>query len=82
MASLDFEHEKNTFREFYSTHQKRMLDAESLFRNILTSILSNSERVEGAMVTGRIKDREECISKFSRKYRNYLEEAKLEPRRL
>lgn len=77
MSSLDFEQEKIEFRDYFGRNHTLLMDAESLFRNIISSLLKNTERVQTPVITGRIKEREECISKFSRKYRTYLEEAKI-----
>ena len=38
----------------------------------------NSEKLSASIVTSRVKDREECIKKFSRKYQSKLEEEETE----
>lgn len=72
MASLDFETEKNNFRKFYDDykdeHRQRVLIMEQLLGAIL------GEKFEGQIaISSRLKDREECIQKFSRKYQKNLE---------
>lgn len=78
MPSLDFELEKTAFRDFYSENQKALLDAEVLFRSLVASLLSGAATITPPTVTSRVKDREESIKKFSRKYQTFLEQAKLE----
>ena len=76
MASLDFEKEKAAFREFYAENQKLFLDAESFFRSLIASLILNAQTVTSPTVISRVKDREEAIKKFSRKYQSHLEETK------
>ena len=77
MASLDFEKEKTVFRDYYSEHQKLLLDAEVFFRSLIGSLLATSSVITPPSVMGRVKDREEAIKKFIRKYQSDLEAAKL-----
>jgi putative GTP pyrophosphokinase len=77
MASLDFEVEKTSFRDYYSENQKLLLDAEVFYRSLIGSLLSTSSILASATVVGRVKDREEAIKKFSLKYQGDLEAAKL-----
>lgn len=73
MASLDFEQEKLNFREYYNDSHDLLDRAKDSFISIIKSILS--DKFESAQVIGRIKDREESISKFARKYQSDLEES-------
>lgn len=73
MASLDFEQEKNNFREFYEDNQKRLTEAKHAYIRIIRTLFTNSEVVEVIKVEGRVKDKEECIRKFHRKYLTRLE---------
>ena len=76
MASLDFEKEKTNFRDYYSEHQKLLLDAEIFFRSLVGSLIATSRAITPPSVIGRVKDREEAIKKFVRKYQSDLEAAK------
>lgn len=76
MASLDFEHEKNAFREYYNDNIELLHDAENFFKSLISSLISRVQGLEKPVVTSRIKEREECIRKFSRKYQTPLEEEK------
>lgn len=75
MSSLDFRTEKRRFRLFYNENYRRMESAKEMVREILNSILI-TEDIEVHRIQGRIKNREECINKFSRKYKDPLEEKK------
>ena len=74
MASLDFEAEKNNFREFYNEKHETLEAAKNAFIAIINSILADDYAISA--VTGRIKDREESIKKFAIKYQSVLEENK------
>jgi len=74
MPSLDFEREKSEFRSFYEQNLSLLDDAKSSFIALLTALVTHSGSIEAAKIDGRIKDKEECIRKFSRKYRSDLEE--------
>ena len=76
MASLDFEKEKTLFREYYSENQRLFIDAEIFFRSLVGSLLSTSTAITAPTIIGRVKDREESIKKFVRKYQSDLEAAK------
>lgn len=72
MASLDYRTEKNAFKKYYSEHVSRMSQAKDVCLSIIASILAD-EGIEVHSIKGRIKNREEAISKFQRKYRETLE---------
>lgn len=76
MASLDFEKEKTDFRDYYSENQRLFLDAEVFIRSLVGSLLSSSSTITPPSVIGRVKDREEAIKKFVRKYQSDFEAAK------
>lgn len=76
MASLDFETEKLGFRDYYNDNLELLHNAELSFSALIKSLLVNSEELSSSIVTSRVKGREECIKKFSRKYQSKLEEAK------
>lgn len=73
MASLDFEAEKAAFREYYNDNAQRLEQAKAAFLTLLSSLLAHGHQV--VAVTGRIKDREESIKKFTRKYQESLEKS-------
>jgi putative GTP pyrophosphokinase len=77
MASLDFETEKTLFRDFYAENQRLLIDAEVFIRSLVGSLLSSSSSITPPTVTGRVKDREESIKKFVRKYQSDCEAAKV-----
>ncbi|HEX5184148.1 MAG TPA: hypothetical protein VFW19_13505 [Allosphingosinicella sp.] len=72
MPSLDFEAEKAAFREYYNDSVQRLDQAKEAFLTLLSSLLAHAD-VTVATATGRIKDREESIKKFTRKYQGGLE---------
>lgn len=72
MPSLDFEVEKTAFREYYNDNSQRIEQARDAFLTLLSSLLAHANK-SVASATGRIKDREECIKKFTRKYQGDLE---------
>jgi len=76
MGSLDFDAEKSSFREFYNENFESLQAALSSFRTLIESLVQAKSDIAVSSVEGRIKDREECISKFTRKYRTALEASK------
>ena len=77
MASLDFEKEKIEFKEFYRCNYELLLRADTAFRVLVRSLLAAASDVH-TQVTSRVKDCEECIGKFSRRYQQALEANKRE----
>jgi ppGpp synthetase/RelA/SpoT-type nucleotidyltranferase len=73
MASLDFEQEKIAFRKYYDSNRKDFADAKNAFIRIIGSLIKRSDVGEVTKIEGRVKDREECIRKFHRKYQSKLE---------
>lgn len=78
MASLDFEKEKNQFREYYSNNIKLLEGATDSIRTLIDALLTHSENIYISKVEGRVKDKEECIRKFNLKYRKKLENSEIE----
>ena len=74
MPSLHFEAEKAVFREYYNDNALRLDQAKEAFLTLLCSLLAHAE-LDVAAATGRIKDREESVKKFMRKYQGELEES-------
>lgn len=73
MASLDFEREKVLFRKYYDTNEKRLIAAKDSFVDIVRSLVGQTGAGATTKVEGRVKDKEECIKKFQRKYQGKLE---------
>lgn len=73
MASLNFEQEKQAFRIFYESNRKHLLAAKNIYLRLVTSLVKSLGIDEVTKIEGRIKDKEECIKKFHRKYQNRLE---------
>lgn len=73
MASLDFEQEKINFLEFYSNKHGALEAAKDAFIGIINSIIT--EQYPVSSITGRVKDRDESIKKFTIKYQSNLEES-------
>jgi putative GTP pyrophosphokinase len=76
MGSLDFEVEKADFRRFYDEHRDNLQAALESFETLISSLLHPLSDVAISNIEGRVKDREECIRKFSQKYRTALETSK------
>jgi putative GTP pyrophosphokinase len=76
MPSLDYEVEKTEFRDFYESSRDRMEGTKSALLTLVRSLLATDAAIANAKVEGRIKDRDECLSKFRRKYQTTLESAK------
>ena len=74
MPSLDFEAEKAVFREYYNDNAQRLDHAKDKFLDLLDSLIAHAG-LDVAAASGRIKDREESIKKFMRKYQGELEES-------
>lgn len=74
MPSLDFEAEKAAFREYYNDNAQRLEQAKQAFLTLIGSLVAREELAVAA-ATGRIKDREESIKKFTRKYQGALEKS-------
>src|ERR1700682_710496 len=78
MWSLDFDTEKASFREYYETNHQLLDDATDSFNALITSLINHAGTVLVSKLEGRVKEKEECIKKFTRKYRTVLE-ARSEP---
>lgn len=76
MPSFDYDTEKTAFREFYDGSRELLESARNAHQTLIRSLLATDEAIASAKVEGRIKDREECLSKFRRKYQTALEKEK------
>jgi ppGpp synthetase/RelA/SpoT-type nucleotidyltranferase len=74
MPSLNFEAEQISFRNYYTDNYELLKDAEEFVRSLITSLLSQASGLEKPTVISRLKDRDESIRKFSRKYQTELEQ--------
>lgn len=75
MGSTDFETEKARFKEYYAANSSVLRDASDSLRTLLSLLLTDNDDFETPLVTSRVKDRDECIAKFSLKYQSRCEEA-------
>lgn len=73
MASLDFETENSNFIEWHAKSYPTLRAAEKTYRNLLHLLLSSVEDLPQPKIVSRLKDRDECIAKFQRKYQSNLE---------
>jgi len=73
MASLDFEQEKRVFRSYYESNQKLFVAAKNSYIGMVRTLIRQSDVGEVTKIEGRVKDQEECIGKFQRKYQGKLE---------
>jgi putative GTP pyrophosphokinase len=72
MPSLMFDDEEAAFRNFYNDNQQHLAEAKDAFLALLRSITAQAG-IPIAAASGRIKDRDESIKKFTRKYQGDLE---------
>ncbi|WP_214653384.1 GTP pyrophosphokinase family protein, partial [Vibrio anguillarum] len=73
MASLDYDFEKNQFREFYSDNLQILDGAKTSFCALINALVSHTGDIAISKIEGRVKDKEECLNKFNLKYRKELE---------
>lgn len=73
MASLDFELEKQVFSDYYDSNKKKLIAAKNTYIRLINALIKKSGIDEVTKTEGRIKDKDECIKKFHRKYQNRLE---------
>lgn len=73
MSSLDFELERRNFREYYASHRQHFVTAKQAYISIITTLIKQSDIGEVTKIEGRVKDADECIKKFHRKYQSKLE---------
>jgi putative GTP pyrophosphokinase len=75
MPSLDFDREESLFRASYAQHGAALGAACEALTGLVNSVVTQAGGVDVAKVEGRVKDADECVRKFVRKYRPALEEA-------
>lgn len=76
MASLDFETESGNFKEWYAKSHSLLQEAEKTYRKLLQALLENTDDLPTPKITSRLKDKDECIDKFCRKYQLEKENTK------
>jgi ppGpp synthetase/RelA/SpoT-type nucleotidyltranferase len=74
MASLDFAAEKEAFKEYYAANSGVFHDASDSLRTLLSLLLTDNDAFSTPQVLARVKERDECIAKFARKYQTKCEE--------
>ncbi|WP_422005546.1 GTP pyrophosphokinase [Roseivirga pacifica] len=72
MATTDINIEIDRFYKYYGDYYKTLETGADYFKSLITSILLDEVAIQG--VTSRVKHRDECVSKFRRKYQKSLEE--------
>lgn len=73
MASLDFDLEKRNFKKYYESNRSFFEEAKNAFIHSVNTILKQTDTGEVTKIEGRVKDKDECIKKFKRKYQHGLE---------
>ncbi|HBG06756.1 MAG: (p)ppGpp synthetase [Geobacteraceae bacterium GWC2_58_44] len=73
MPSLDFEQEKAVFRKYYESNRKQFAAAKNSYIALIRTLIRQFDVGEVTKIEGRVKDQEECIKKFQRKYQSKLE---------
>ena len=75
MASLDFDLEESQFRSWYTAQAVALEDACAALSARVAAVVTQAGGVDITKVEGRVKDVDECVRKFVRKYRPALEES-------
>ena len=75
MPSLDFDREESLFRAVYAQQCDLLTVACEALTGVVAAVVAQAGGVDVAKVEGRVKDADECIRKFVRKYRPALEES-------
>ena len=73
MSSLDFELEKGIFRKFYDNNLPLIEEAKNAYVGAINTLIEKSDVGEVTKIEGRVKNKDECIKKFQRKYQGKLE---------
>jgi len=75
MPPIDLELEESQFRAYYRNHQPQLQAACDRVVRTVEQLLVAAPNLDISKVQGRVKDVDECIRKFRRKYRAALEES-------
>ena len=73
MASLEFEKEKKAFKLYYDSMYALFAQASNSFSTLIALLLADHDKFDTPRIISRVKDREECLKKFERKYLSDLE---------
>jgi ppGpp synthetase/RelA/SpoT-type nucleotidyltranferase len=73
MPSLDFDREERAFRKYYDSNRQHFETAKNAYVSLITARLKQGDGDAVSKIEARVKDKEECIKKFDRKYRSRLE---------
>jgi len=73
LSSLDFELEKRIFRKFYDNNLPLIEEAKNTYISAINTLIERSDFGEVTKIEGRVKNKDECIKKFQRKYQGKLE---------
>ncbi|MCK6252332.1 GTP pyrophosphokinase [Pseudomonas fragi] len=73
MPSMDFDVEKQIFRDYYNGNHGLLDGAKNSFITLVSSLIRSSSDIALSKIEGRVKDRDECVKKFSEKYKVGLE---------
>jgi putative GTP pyrophosphokinase len=73
LASLDFDLERHLFMKYYENNRLLFEEAKNAYIRAIQSLLKQSDVGEVTKIEGRVKDKDECIKKFQRKYLSKLE---------
>lgn len=74
MSSIDFDLEEARFRAFYAHNLPLLENALASLIALVSTDVAALASVDVTKIEGRIKDVDECVRKFARKYRTALEE--------
>ncbi len=66
MASLDLEKEVENFYKYFQDNYKIFEQAAEYYKSLLNSLVSDECEIQS--VSFRVKEKDECVSKFKRKY--------------
>lgn len=72
MATTDLEKAVEKFYKYYVDNFKTFEQAADYFKSLLNSLISDDCEIQS--IAFRVKDKEECVSKFKRKYLQKIEE--------
>lgn len=73
MPSLDFDQEERVFRKDYDNNRQRLEAAKDTYIRLINARIKQGDGNAVTKIEGRVKEKEECIRKFERKYRSQLE---------
>ncbi len=70
---MDFEKKVTEFHSYYHDHHAFLISAGEVFRTLICALVVDQVPVDS--VTTRVKERDECVDKFKRKYLDDIERA-------